>query len=202
MRILMIFAILFLCGTTVIFLALQHKGFVIQKYNHIRLLLLDGKGPKCLTELEKIGARFKPLGDQGTNECPVLNAVKLLTIGNTNLSSPVILSCPAAIKFSRWAQEINAQEISHIGALNCRTMRGSRIRSEHSFGLAIDITVIDDAVVSKHWTEDGKREKKLRDAARAACRYFSNVLTPNTNKLHKDHFHFDAGIGYNCDAKS
>lgn len=201
MRFLITFAMLFLCGTAVIFLALQHNGFIIQKYNHVRLLLLDGQGPKCLTELEEIGARFKSLGDQGTNECPVLNAVKLSTIGRTNLSTPIILSCPAAIKFSRWTQEINAKEISHIGSLNCRTMRGSRIRSEHSFGLAIDITAIDGAVVSKHWKDGGKRGKQLRDAARFACKYFSNVLTPNTNKLHSDHFHFDVGIGFNCDAK-
>ena len=201
MRLLMTFAILFLCGTTAIFLVLQHKEQAIQTYNHLRLFLLDGKGPKCLIELEKIGAKFQPIGNQGTKECPVLNAVKLIKINYTNLSSAVILSCPAAMKFSQWAQEIKAKNISHIGALNCRTMRGSRIRSEHSFGLAIDITAIDDAVVSKHWTEDSRRGEKLRLAARSACKYFSNVLTPNTNKLHKNHFHFDDGLGRNCDIR-
>ena len=201
MRPLMIFTILFLCGTAAIFLALQHKDYAIQTYNHLRLLLLDGKGPQCLMELEKIGVKFQPIGNQGTKECPVLNAVKLIKISHISLSSPVILSCPSANKFAQWAQEIKAKNISHIGALNCRTMRGSQIRSEHSFGLAIDVTAIDDAVVSKHWTEDSRRGKKLRDAARSACKYFSNVLTPNTNKLHKNHFHFDNGLGRNCDIR-
>jgi len=201
MRYLMTFTILFLCGTAVIFLAPQNKVRAIQTYNDLRLLLLDGKGEKCLTELEEIGVKFKLLGNQGTKECPILNAVKFKTISHINLSSPVILSCPAAIKFSQWAQEIKAKNISHIGTLNCRTMRGSRIKSEHSFGLAIDITVIDDAIVAKHWTEDSKRGEKLHDAARVACKHFSNVLTPNTNKLHKNHFHFDNGLGRNCDIK-
>ena len=202
MRFLITFAILFLSGTAIVFFALQHKGFVIQKYNDIRLLLLDGKGPNCLMELRTIGAVFKPLGDYGTKGCPVLNAVKLSEINNINLSSPVILSCPAAVQFSLWAKEIKAKDISHIGSLNCRNMRGSRVKSEHSFGLAIDITAIDGAVVSKHWKDNGRLGKKLHNAALLACKHFSNVLTPNTNKLHHSHFHFDLGIGYNCDAKS
>lgn len=202
MRLLITFAILLLCGTAMIFFSLNHKGLVIQKYNAIRLFLLDGKGPQCLRELEMTGAKFKPLGDHGTKECPVLNAVKLLKIDYVNLSSPVILSCPAAVQFSLWAKEINAKDISHIGSLNCRNMRGSRVKSEHSFGLAIDITAIDGAVVSKHWKDNGRLGKKLHNAALLACKHFSNVLTPNTNKLHHGHFHFDLGIGYNCDAKS
>lgn len=91
MRLLMTFAILFLCGTTAIFLVLQHKEQAIQTYNHLRLFLLDGKGPKCLIELEKIGAKFQPIGNQGTKECPVLNAVKLTQISHISLFSSLIL---------------------------------------------------------------------------------------------------------------
>ncbi len=200
MRLLLVFALLLLGGAVALILAVQHQSYVIEKFNQIRLILLDGQGPDCLAELEDLGVNFTTLGDQGTKKCPVLNAVKLLNLGHTNISTPVVLSCPAATKLAHWARDIKAQRISHVGALNCRNMRGSRIMSEHSFGLAIDITAIDDAVVSKHWTDVGARGKKLRSAAQIACQHFSNVLTPNTNKLHKGHFHFDYGLGYKCDA--
>ena len=177
-----------------------NRAFLIETYNEVRLQFLDGGGDVCLAELSRLKADFTSLGDQGSDRCPVLNAVKLLNLDRVNLSSPVILSCPAAVKLAQWAEEIHVQDISHIGALNCRTMRGRRVMSEHSFGLAIDITALDDAVVSKHWTDVGVRGEKLRFAAQTACKHFSNVLTPNTNRLHYGHFHFDDGFGYSCDA--
>ena len=72
--------------------------------------------------------------------------------------------------------------------------------SEHSYGIAIDITAIEDAEVSKHWKDTGHRGKLLRGAAKEACRFFSNVLTPDTNRLHHGHFHLDDGVGFSCDA--
>ena len=201
MRVLKISALLLLGGAVALILALQHQSYVIEKLNQVRLMLLDGQGADCIAELEDLSVDFKTLGDQGTKECPVLNAVKLFNLGQTNISTPIVLSCPAATRLALWARNIRAQSITHIGALNCRKMRGSRIMSEHSFGLAIDITAIDDARVSKHWTDVGARGKKLRFAAQIACRHFSNVLTPNTNKLHKGHFHFDYGLGHNCDVQ-
>jgi hypothetical protein len=74
--------------------------------------------------------------------------------------------------------------------------------SEHSFGVAIDISEIDGAVVSKHWKDKGSKGDTLREAASVACKHFSNVLTPETNKLHHNHFHLDSGIGFQCDAKA
>ena len=44
--------------------------------------------------------------------------------------------------------------------------------------------------------------KKLKKVAESACEHFSNVLTPDTNSLHKNHFHFDNGFGNRCGAKS
>ena len=199
MRLLLIFIFLLLIGTVAAFLAHKHQSYVITKFNQIRLTLLDGQGPDCLIELENLGVEFTSLGDQGSKKCPVLNAVRLSSLGQTNISTPVVLSCPAAVKLAQWAKDIHAEKITHIGALNCRMMRGRRFMSEHSFGLAIDITALDDAIVSKHWNDKGARGEKLRYAARQACRHFSNVLTPNTNRLHHGHFHFDDGFGYSCD---
>ena len=184
------------------FVATQHKGLLISAYNKYRVVFLDGGGEKCLRELEQTEAVFKPLGNQGTDTCPVKNAVRISKFKDTNLSSSVILSCPAAVDTANWLEEIEAKHITHMGTLNCRERRGSGLMSEHSFGVAIDISEIDGAVVSKHWKDKGSKGEKLREAARSACKYFFNVLTPETNRLHHNHFHLDSGVGFQCDAKA
>lgn len=190
----------FLIFGTVIATALYNynKTFVFDAYNEIRPLLLNGGGENCLSKLKKRGVSFLALGNQGDDICPVKNAVKLSELPSTSLSSSVILSCPAAVKFADWARKIEAKKITHMGTLNCRKMRSFRVMSEHSFGLAIDISKIDEAVVKTHWNDSGGKGKKLRTAAKEACSYFTNVLTPDSNSLHSDHFHFDLGIGIPC----
>ena len=180
------------------FVVTQHKGFLISAYNKYRVVFLDGGGEKCLRELEQTEAVFMALGNQGSTACPVKNAVRISKFKDTTLSSSVILSCPAAVDTANWLEEIEAKHITHMGTLNCRERRGSGLMSEHSFGVAIDISAIDGAVVSKHWKDKGIKGDTLRKAASVACKHFSNVLTPETNRLHHNHFHLDSGVGFNC----
>ena len=180
------------------FVATQHKGLLISAYNKYRVVFLDGGGEKCLRELEQTETVFNPLGNQGTDTCPVKNAVRISKFKDTTLSSSVILSCPAAVDTANWLEEIEAKHITHMGTLNCRQRRGSGLMSEHSFGVAIDVSAIDGSVVSKHWKDKGSKGGKLREAASVACKHFSNVLTPETNRLHHNHFHLDSGIGFQC----
>ena len=179
-----------------------NKGLVISTYNKYRVVFLDGGGENCLEALEQTEAVFKSLGNQGTDACPVKNAVRISKFKDTTLSSSVILSCPTALDTANWLEEIEASHVTHMGTLNCRERRGSGLMSEHSFGTAIDVSAIDGAVVSKHWKDKGIKGEKLREAASAACKYFSNVLTPETNRLHHNHFHLDSGVGFQCDANS
>ena len=177
-----------------------NKGLVISTYNKYRIVFLDGGGENCLDALEQTEAVFKSLGNQGTDSCPVKNAVRISKFKDTTLSSSVILSCPTALDTANWLEDISAKHITHMGTLNCRERRGSGLMSENSFGVAIDISAIDGAIVSEHWKDKGSKGETLREAASAACKYFSNVLTPETNKLHHNHFHLDSGIGFQCDA--
>jgi len=175
-----------------------NKSFVISTYNKYRVVFLDGGGENCLKALEQTEAVFKPLGNQGSSACPVKNAVRISRFRDTTLSSSVILSCPTALNTANWLEEIEAKHITHMGTLNCRERRGSGLMSEHSFGVAIDISEIDGAVVSKHWKDKGSKGDTLRNAARSACKHFSNVLTPETNRLHHNHLHLDSGVGFQC----
>ena len=181
------------------FIIVKHnKAWIISTYNEYRPILLEGGGEECLTDLKQIQTTYKTLGNAGTATCPILNAVRVTKYANTTLSSPFIVSCPTALSVGKWLEDIKAKSIGHIGTINCRSRRGSGLQSEHSFGIAIDITRIDDAVIKRDWKKSNTKGKKLRQAAKSACNYFSNVLTPYSNRLHHDHFHFDNGIGFNC----
>ena len=186
---------------TIFIFAKYNKALIISTYNEYRPKLLNGGGEECLTDLKQIQASYKSIGDTGTASCPILNAVRVTRYANTTLSSPFIVSCPTALNVGKWIEDIKAKSISHVGTINCRSRRGSGLQSEHSFGIAIDITRIDDAVIKRDWKQSNTKGKKLRQAAKSACNYFSNVLTPYSNRLHYDHFHLDNGIGINCHAQ-
>ena len=81
-----------------------------------------------------------------------------------------------------------------MGSYNCRKMRGSsHFWSQPSFGSAVDISHINGASLKEDWFANNENSKYLKRAGKDACHYFSNVLTPETNAAHHDHFHLDNG---------
>ena len=73
--------------------------------------------------------------------------------------------------------------------------------SQHSFGAAGDIASMNGASLKSDWRDEGEKCKYLRDASTAACDYFSNVLAPDYNAAHHDHFHLDHGLSLTCPQK-
>ena len=171
---------------------------IISVYNSMRPSLLSGGGQQCINSLISKKVEFRQLGDIGTQDCPRLNAVKITSFQSTKISSPFILSCPTANKVASWLDDIGASSIRHMGTLNCRKRRGGSLYSEHSFGTAIDISHIDGASIKEDWGRNTKEGELLARATKSACKYFSNVLTPDTNRLHHDHYHLDTGVGFGC----
>ena len=77
------------------------------------------------------------------------------------------------------------------------TSKGGRL-SEHATGRAIDfagIELADGRVISvkRDWRAGGANGAFLHDLARASCKRFNVVLTPNHDRLHQDHIHLDIG---------
>lgn len=56
--------------------------------------------------------------------------------------------------------------------------------SQHSYGNAILISMIDGVSIANNWEE----------SARKACGYFTNILTPATNAAHHDYLYLDRGM--------
>lgn len=175
-------------------------------------------GPACLADLDARGVVYHPidLGEPKDARCRVPTPVKLSRI-DVPLSRPVTMSCFLADRldaFERGAlQKLAMQDlghtvvrIDHMGAYSCRASAGRHNHlSEHAYGLAIDISAFrlsDGTTVSvEHdWSRSGPKSAFLHHLARAACGYFSVVLTPDSNADHFNHFHLDLGPDRLCSA--
>ena len=172
-------------------------------YNKLRPMIDFGSEESCIRRLDGVSADYVYLGDQQLSEGGVIkNAVdysgtttaKLYSEESTT-SSSVRLACKTAINTSKWLNEIDVKKAYHLGTYNYRFIAGSPFLSEHSFATAIDIRALDNANIIEHWNDKGDKGAKLKQAALKACKYFSNVLTPDYNADHHDHFHLDNGLG-------
>ena len=175
-----------------------HRNDLVTAYNKYRPLLLDGGGKQCINELKERGVKFTLIGDAGSDSCPIKNAVRVRGFKNTQPASPFLLSCPTVVALDDWLAENNIKSFTHMGTINCRKMRGRGFQSEHSYGTAIDISVVDGASVERDWGKESAKGNRLSEVASSACKHFSNTLTPETNRLHHNHFHFDNGFGGRC----
>ena len=104
---------------------------------------------------------------------------------------------PAAQR--RFGEEVARIELA-APAYQCRPIAGRRDRrmSEHANANAIDIggfTLADGRVVTvaAGWRGTAAERGFLRDVRDGACDYFNAVLSPEYNRAHGDHFHFDLG---------
>lgn len=174
----------------------------------------------CLADLGEQEIAYTPASspEAGNPACHVNTAVKVRTIG-ARLSRPALMSCALAsrlVRFEREAVEPLAERdlrrrvvaITHLGAYSCRANTGrSGELSQHAYGRAIDISGFrfadgSSTSIRHDWHGHSAAAYFLHDVARNACRYFSVVLTPDSNRDHYNHFHLDIGRGKVCSVGS
>ncbi|QJQ94557.1 MULTISPECIES: extensin family protein [Halomonadaceae] len=151
---------------------------------------------------------YTPLADYTPVEsCPLENVVRMQS-SEVSFNSSFVASCPLALAwviFERQRLQPAAQEVfgsrvsrvEHYGSFACRNIyhrEGGR-RSEHATAEALDVAAFRLAngrriVLLNHWHEDGEAGEFLRLARDGACDIFGNVLGPDYNQAHADHFHF------------
>ena len=193
---------LFITLIIAVVIAEFYFNFISHSFNKLRYLTLYDGGKSCIEELKNYSKNFKSLGSIKKGQCRVNNAVRVKSYNNTKLSGNVTLSCPTAVKVGKYLHEIKAKTVTHMGSYNCRTIANSKIYSEHSYGTAIDISDIDGANLKLDWNKSSEKGQILKKAYKVACDYFNNILTPDSDQAHHDHFHFDNGFGLKCYFKS
>jgi hypothetical protein len=176
-------------------------------------------GPQCLARLAAVTeAVYRPVAVEPANggACTIRDPV-LIDRAPIAWNRPALTSCALALALVDFEREIVQPaalrhfgelvvRVDHLGAYECRGRAGVTSRwSEHALGDAIDIAgfhLADGRVVSveRDWRGRGPARDFLHAVARDACRRFSVVLTPDSNRAHRDHLHFDVGRYRLCEA--
>ena len=171
---------------------------------------------RVISQAEQLVA--KPIPPKPIRQgCGWTNAVRITRAGGAQIGIGQI-SCEAGAAFAMWvahdvqplAKMIFGQHVTAIrnfGTYSCRNMVTDSIwrlqRSQHATANAIDIsafrladgTRID---IKRHWDAGDRKSEFLRAVHLSACRYFRVSLSPDYNRYHYDHFHFDRGNGWVC----
>ncbi len=169
----------------------------------------------CREALLAAGLEVEPWAAPTGGACRVEEPVRLQRT-SLALDRPLETSCALALAWLRYERELRVVArretgrelvaVEHRGSHACRRMTGNAGRkSLHARALAIDVGGfrLSDGTritVLEHWWDEGPPGQFLRAAARAACRHFTMVLTPRSDRFHRDHLHLDLGPFRGCDA--
>lgn len=170
-------------------------------------------GAACLAELDRRGIDWQMAATEVANSaCTVATPVRV-SAASIAWNQSGIVACRFALTLDDFAREDveplarayfgePVREIRHFGTYACRPTRAGK-PSLHAHGEAIDIAgfeLEDGTVISvEHdWRGAGVRSDFLHAVVRAACRRFSMVLTPDSNRDHYNHLHLDSGPYREC----
>ena len=162
---------------------------------------------QCRAVLERSGVAYATLS--GTGEGPCARPDRTQLSAYPLAPDTPATTCPVAAALEMWraktvepaARDILGSEIvriEHLGAFNCRRMRGnnSGAWSQHATANAIDIAafVLADGrriSVLEGWDGSEAEAQFLHEVRDGSCGVFATVLSPDYNAAHADHFHFD-----------
>lgn len=179
--------------------------------SHWKLRRLADDRDGCLAALGTVPdgeLRFTPLDDhEPAAGCPLENVVRVHGSG-VDFNASFVASCPLALTwaiYERQRLQPAAEEtlgsrvarVEHLGSFACRNVYGreSGRLSEHATAEALDVAAFHLADgrqvrLLDHWDDEGERGAFLRAARDGGCGLFGNVIGPDYNAAHADHFHF------------
>ncbi len=147
--------------------------------------------------------------DQPIRIDPVINGVSYLYY-NQSSPRPLSAACELAAalyELGEILKDYDITQVLHIGTFNCRKIRGKDKLSQHSYARAIDIWGFVDAqgeryILEEHWEHDtttpqSRKAQVLYEIGQRMhdAKIFHNILTPNYNAGHDNHFHVDLEPG-------
>jgi hypothetical protein len=135
--------------------------------------------------------------------------VAALDHGRISFSNTATVRCPMVPALETWSRDVMMPAATRylgspvtrlrvVASYACRTRNsrpGAKL-SEHGRANAIDIAgfeLADGRVITlkRGWWGNRSERLFLRAVHKGACRMFSTVLGPDSDRYHHDHFHFD-----------
>ncbi|MCE8035949.1 MAG: extensin family protein [Halomonas sp.] len=152
--------------------------------------------------------RMVPLDDhEPAPGCPLENVVRVHR-SEVEFNDSFVVRCPLALAWVMYERQrlqpaaealfgMRVAHVEHYGSFACRNVYGreeGRL-SEHATAEALDVAAfhLTDGrriTLLEHWGSEDARGAFLRAARDGACDLFGNVLGPEYNRAHADHFHF------------
>lgn len=171
------------------------------------ILLLAACGGGNNSDIERPGMRAEKLGRvPGPGACGLDDAYLVTAAAGVRLSQPATLAKRTALRLDHWLRTeavpafgkrggglVAIQVPSHYSCRTRNSRKGARL-SEHAKGNAIDISAFilaDGTRISVLDGWNGSDSRVLRRLHASACGPFGTVLGPNSDRHHRDHFHFD-----------
>jgi hypothetical protein len=177
-------------------------------------LLHDPKACRAaLDHARELG--YTPMDDTVTGSgCGYSNVVKAVHTPITFNEAPET-TCALAAALYWWQRDLQTiaeldlhthiKRIDQLGTYACRNIDSAPTgsRSEHASANAIDVAGFetDDGrtiTVAKDWRKPTPEGAFLRAAHDSACEVFGEVLGPDYNALHANHFHLDEAAWVMC----
>ncbi|MFG6668233.1 extensin family protein [Halomonas sp. HNIBRBA4712] len=187
-----------------------HIDDPITPVTKLKLQRLNGDRQACLAALDTVPEaelNVTPVADYSpTESCPLTNIVRMSS-SSVRFNRSFVATCPLAlawVMFERHELQPAAArimgsrvaQVDHVGSFACRNIyhRQNARRSEHATAEALDVTGFrfengQRITLINDWNDEGEAGEFLRAARDGACKSFGNVIGPDYNAAHADHFH-------------
>ncbi len=155
----------------------------------------------------RINIKYKAIRYQKIGRCSVRNVRQVTAVGKASIIPAAIINKDFSIKIAKFERDVlqpaarrhygvPVTQMKHLSAYRCTNIAGTRNLSEHSRANALDVSTFVFADgrsvnLTKGWRGSRREQKFLRELKAGACKIFGTTLTPNYNRAHYNHFHFD-----------
>ncbi|HEY8947421.1 MAG TPA: extensin family protein [Rhizomicrobium sp.] len=185
-------------------------------FAHWQMQRLKTDRQMCRAALDRArDLSYTPLDDMSTGTDCGFNDVVRATKTPIAFNIAPVTTCSLSAALYWWQRDVQRlsrqilktgiKRIDQLGTYECRNINGAATgnRSEHATANAIDIEAFETAdgrriSVKDDWLKPTPEGRFLRAAHDSACTVFGEVLGPDYNNLHANHFHMDEAAWTMC----
>lgn len=155
----------------------------------------------------RLNIKYKNIRYEKLGSCTVRQVRQVTAVGRASILPAAVMQKDFSVKIAQFERDVvqpaaqrhygvPVTQIKHLSGFRCTNIAGTRNLSEHSKANALDVSsfVFADGRsvnLTKGWRGSKREQRFLRELQAGACKIFGTTLTPNYNRAHYNHFHFD-----------